>query len=53
MICYLVALMKNYLFVGGYKQTSDDKEQNCQNKLPQNFNLHAVNLSNTMHARVY
>ena len=43
MICYLVALMKNYLFVGGYRQTSDDKEQNCQNKLPQNFNLHAVN----------
>ena len=43
MICNLVALMKNYLFVGGYRQTSDDKEQNRQNKLPQNFNLHAVN----------
>ena len=43
MICYLVTLMKNYLFVGGYRQTSDDKEQNCQIKLPKNFNLHAVN----------
>ena len=40
MICYLVTLMKNCLFVGGYRQTSDDKEQN---KLSQNFNLHAVN----------
>ena len=34
---------ENYLFVGGYRQTSDDKEQNCQNKLSQNFNLHTVN----------